>query len=354
MNKQFLTAGFRRVKENEMTKRVRMIFAGLAIVLLIAACQPAAAATPAANTGGNGAEFGGGGGGGGGFSGTPLSPEQRATRIAQRQTQGLTGGGFGGFGRSTPTPTPGPTDTPAPTPTVLTPADLAVQTVQTYFGDLQSGSFAAAAGLTSNLSRFAFKLTSADVVTALTQQQQQGAVWSNLQVQGTQVFNNSTILVHVTYQLAAKDSKTGKVMQTAKDELWPVSLENGQWLYNWNNIIDFNTLTTVPYQEVNGLTVTLLQVTRYSDHLTLTVMAQNNTNDPIVIGSANQILATFHFGGQAVDSANTQYVIDRLRGYSNIDITAKGLFTSYPTSVDLIKYKNFPTEKPWFTFNLGG
>jgi hypothetical protein len=338
-----------------MKTKVSLIFVSLAIVLLVAACQPASAATsaPIANTGGNNGQFSATrGAGGGNFNGTPLSPEQRATRIAQRQTQAAGGGGFGGFGASTPTPTLAPTDTPVPTPTVVTASDLAVKTVQTYFGDLQSGSFTAAATQVSSLSRFAFKLTSADVASALAQAQQQGAAWSDLQVKDAQMFNDSTVLVHVTYQLAAKDAKTGKITQTPMDELWPVALENGQWLYNWKNIIDFNTLA-IPYREVSGLTVTPLQLTRYSDHMTLTLMAQNATNDPIVIGTANQILATFHFGSQAVDAVNSQIVIDRLRGYSNIDITVKGLFTSYPTSIDLIRYKNSQTP-PWFTFNLGG
>ncbi len=264
-----------------------------------------------------------------------------------------TGGNFTGFGRSTPTPTPEATDTPAPTPTVMTASDLATNAAQTYFNFLQAGNFASAAAMTSNLSRFAFKLTTNDVVNALTQEQQAGAAWSNFKVLGTQSFNNTTVLVHVSYTLAGKDAKTGQVTQTNKDELWPITLENGQWLYNWNNIIDFNTLTTVPYKEANGLTITLLQISRYTDHMTLTVMAQNNTNDAIVIGNASEILATFHFGSQAVDATNTQYVIDRLRGYSNIDITVPGLFTSYPTSIDVIKYKNYPTMAPWFTFDLG-
>ncbi len=337
---------------------MKMVFASLAIVLLLAACQPAAAATqaPVANTGGGNFQSGGGTGTGGGFNGNggaTLSPDQRATRIAARQTAAAGGGGFTGFGQSTPTPTPAPTDTPAPTATVVTASDLAASAAQRYFGFLQSGDFTSAAGMTSNLSRFAFKLTSSGIAGLLTAQQQSGAAWSNFQIQGTQQFNATTYLVHVTYDLAAKDAKTGQVSQAARDELWPIVLENGSWLYNWNNIIDFNTLTTVPYQQANGLTVTLLQLARYTDHMTLTIMAQNSSNDAIVIGSSSQILATFHFGGQSVDAASTQYVIDRLRGYSNIDVTVPGLFTSYPTSVDLIKFKNYPAEKPWFTFNLG-
>jgi hypothetical protein len=343
-----------------MKINMKMFFASIAILLLLAACQPAAAATqaPVANTGGgsfqNGSGSGNFSGGFNGNGGATLSPEQRATRIAARQTAAANGGGFTGIGQSTPTPTPAPTDTPVPTPTAVTTSDLAAGAAQKYFGFLQSGDFAAAAGMTSNLSRFAFKLTSSGIAAALTAEQQAGAAWSNFQVVGTQQFNATTTLVHVTYNLATKDAKTGQVTQAAKDELWPIVLENSSWLYNWNNIIDFNTLTTVPYQAANGLTVTLLQVARYTDHMTLTLMAQNNSNDAIVIGSSSQILATFHFGGQSVDAASTQYVIDRLRGYSNIDVTVPGLFTSYPTSIDLIKYKNYPTEKPWFTFNLGG
>jgi hypothetical protein len=341
-----------------MQTTMKLVFASIAILLLLAACQPASAATqaPVANTGGSNQTGGGNGGFGGGFNGNggaTLSPEQRATRVAARQTAAAGGGGFAGFGPSTPTPTIAPTDTPAPTPTVVTASDLAASAAQKYFGFLQSGDFTSAAGMTSNLSRFAFKLSTTGIASTLTAEQQAGAAWSNFQVVGTQQFNATTTLVHVTYTLATKDAKTSQVTQIMKDELWPIVLENGSWLYNWNNIIDFNTLTTVPYQAANGLTVTLLQLARYTDHMTLTLMAQNNSNDAIVIGSANQILATFHFGSQSVDAANTQYVVDRMRGYSNIDVIVPGLFTSYPTSVELIKYKNYPTEKPWFTFNLG-
>ncbi|HEX9012922.1 MAG TPA: hypothetical protein VF813_05380, partial [Anaerolineaceae bacterium] len=107
------------------------------------------------------------------------------------------------------------------------------------------------------------------------------------------------------------------------------------------------------YQQTAGLTIAPLKITRYSDHLTLTVLAQNATNEAIVIGTANQTLATFHFGSQAVDAVNTRYILDSLRSYSNIDITVNGLYKTFPDSVDIIQYKNAQV-KPWFSFNLNG
>ena len=153
------------------------------------------------------------------------------------------------------------------------------------------------------------------------------------------------------YTLTAPDPKTNKPVQSQKDELWPVRQEAGQWLYNWQNIIDFNTLT-VPVQEIYGLTIQPLQLTRYSDHLTMTVLAQNATSEPIVIGQPNEVLATFHFGSQSVDAVDTRYIIDSYRSYTNVNITVNGLYKTFPTSVDLIKSPSYP-DQPWFTFNLG-
>ncbi len=335
-----------------MNKRMHIVWAGLILTLVLAACQAQATPSASSSTGGSGAgNFSGAGGtGGGNFRNNPAFETRvagdpaLATRIAS--------GGFGA-GRATATPTPMPTiaNVPTPTPTVITGSDLAAQTVQGYFTDLQNGNFNSASALLSAFSLLEANTTASQVADQLTQMKAQGYAWSGLKVVDSQPFNASTILVHVQYTLTAPDPKTNKPVQSQKDELWPVRQEAGQWLYNWQNIIDFNTLT-VPVQEIYGLTIQPLQLTRYSDHLTMTVLAQNATSEPIVIGQPNEVLATFHFGSQSVDAVDTRYIIDSYRSYTNVNITVNGLYKTFPTSVDLIKSPSYP-DQPWFTFNLG-
>jgi hypothetical protein len=69
------------------------------------------------------------------------------------------------------------------------------------------------------------------------------------------------------------------------------------------------------------------------------------------MGNTNQTLATFHFADKAVDADPTRIIVDRLRSYPNVTITVKGLFTSYPDSVDIIRFKDLKVA-PWFSFNL--
>lgn len=281
--------------------------------------------------------------------------------------------GQGGFGRSTATPTLMPTvaEVPTETPTAVSPTAPAETAVQDYFAALASGDVSGASKLLSAFSLMQAKTTAGSVANQLAEQKLKGATWSGLEIKDSQVFSDNTVLVHVQYQLAgglpqgtmtpvptATTAPAGQATVTPAaqtpaqvDEVWPVRLEAGKWLVNWNKVIDYETLTT-PVQQASGLTIDPLKVTRYSDHLTLTLLVQNATNEAIVIGQQNQVLATFHFGDQAVDAVNTRYIIDSMRSYSDIEISVPGLFKSYPDSVDLVKFKNFPTQKPWFSFKL--
>jgi hypothetical protein len=360
------------VKVEMMEKKVRSAIFVVLIVLTLAACQAQATPTPA------GGDFGGNGTPGGrNFQNNPDfltrvagSPDMQ-TRIASGQGPS---GGQGGFGRSTATPTLMPTvvEVPTETPTVISPTAPAEQAVQDYFAALASGDMSGASRLLSAFSLMQAKTTAGSVADQLAEQKLKGAAWSGLQIKDSQVFNDNTVLVHVQYQLAGAPAQgtvtpaptattapagqastvtPGSPSPTQMDEVWPVRLEAGKWLVNWDKVIDFETLTA-PVQQAYGLTIDPLKVTRYSDHLTLTLLVQNATNEAIVIGQVNQILATFHFGDQAVDAVNTRYIIDSMRSYSNIEITVPGLFNSYPDSVDLVKFKSFPNQKPWFTIKL--
>ncbi len=335
-----------------MDKKFKILLVGVALTLILAACQTA---TPTAASGFTGTRRAGG------FSGTP-NPA-RETQFASNpavQTRIAGGGGAGGFGgqggqlalRETATPTVEPTATSTlqPTATATPETDAAVQAAQNYFAALQKGDFAAASQLVSAFSLMANSITADDMVAALTQQHTNGAAWSGLQIVGSQIFNDQTILVHVTYQLASKDAKTGATVQTTVDEQWPFRLELGQWRYNWTNIIDFDTLA-IDSKTANGLTLTPMEMIRYPDRIRLVLIAQNNVNEAIVIGQANQILATFHFGTQSVDSVSMRYIFDAHRGYNNVYIDVTGLYNRYPDAVEIIKFKSVSTPA-WFTFGL--
>jgi hypothetical protein len=298
------------------------------VTVLLAACQSANAATPFA-------------------SGSSTS------------TSGQPAGAPGQFGpgasastvTATATATAEPTATPEPTATSVDPTAGAVQTAQDYFTALETGDFSAASKLVSSFSLLANKITASDVVEALTQQKTAGAAWANFQVAGSQVFDDQTVLVHVTYTFTSVDAKTGKSVETTMDEQWPFRLEQKTWKYNWTNIIDFETLSSSA-RLVSGLTIKPLQLARYSDKIRLTVMAQNSTASAIVVGgTTNQLLGTFHFGSQTVEAENVRYLFDAYRSYMNVTIDVKGLYTSYPDAVELIHYAN-TSAAPWFNFAL--
>ena len=333
-----------------MEKNLRTLIIGIVMIALLSACQAASSA----NTGSAG----------GSTSGQFPSRSQLQTQIASNpelQTQiasgvrpgeGFTMGQRGQANQTNAaaTQTPLPTNTPAPTPTATSATNAAVQTVQQYFAALQNSDFAAASRLISVFSLRTFRMTAGDVIAALTTQKSAGTRWSDLQVVDSQVFDDQTVLVHVAYRLTTRDAKSGEDVVTQKDELWPVRLEYKNWRYNWNNLIDFHTLG-FETQTTAGLSMTPLQITRYADRISLTLLAQNRTNETIVIGTRNQTLATFYFGDQAVDAENTLYVFEPLRSNPNVTIELKGLFTSYPDAVEIVKYNNYQVA-PWYTFGL--
>lgn len=246
------------------------------------------------------------------------------------------------------TSTPAPLITPSATPSVST--DPAVKTVKDYFSALQNQDYKAAADLYSTFSLTVDGLTPGDGGDELHTQMQAGTAWSGLQVKEAQPFTDHTILVHVTYTLTSLDVKTGKSVDTLKDELWPVRFENNQWLYNRNNLIDFRTLS-MSDQSTAGLNIKPLQLQRYSDRMRLTMMVQNKTNDPIVLGQANEIMAALVFKDKQVEAEKQQLIFQRLRTYSKVSIDVKGLFSAYPDGAIIRQWKNLQVA-PWFTFRF--
>jgi hypothetical protein len=94
-----------------------------------------------------------------------------------------------------------------------------------------------------------------------------------------------------------------------------------------------------------------VRLARYSDHMTLTLLVQNSTNDPIVLGQTNEVLAAFTFKDQTVEAVKKQMVFQRLRTYSDVTIEVKGLFSSYPEEVIIRQWKNLQVA-PWYDFKF--
>jgi hypothetical protein len=250
-----------------------------------------------------------------------------------------------------PTEAAGPAKDPSPTPTAQD-ADTAkaLETAHAYFDALAGNNPQAASEKISTFSLILQSFTRADAADELQKLMQAGTAWSGLEVKDTQRFDADTILVHVLYQLTSKDPKTGKNTTTQKDELWPIRNENGEWLYNRGNLIDFKTLSN-PDQITAGLRMKPVQITRYSDHLDLSFLVQNTTNEPIALGQSNEILAQLKFKNHTVDADKQVLVFDRLRSYPDATIHFAGLFSEYPQSAVVRQWKNYRVA-PWYTFQF--
>jgi hypothetical protein len=286
-----------------------------------------------------------------------------------------------------PTRTPRATRTPASAQNVdEAQLEQAKQAARAYFTAVSEGNSKTAADLASNYSLMVHQMTRGDAESALQAQKIAGTRWSDLQIQDVKLFDPKTALVHVTYLESQKTAEaaltptatvkasgaaaptaaaqTGKTAvptatadltataaaPTTKDELWAFRLENGDWRYNWNNLIDFHTLQA-DSQTVHGVTVLPVQIKRYTDRIALNLLVQNRTNEPVVFGQVNETLGAFHFGDQPVVAEKTRWILNPLRSDPNISLEAKGLFQSYPDSVEIRKWNNYDV-KPWYVFQL--
>lgn len=251
----------------------------------------------------------------------------------------------------TPTFAPLPSLTPRPTlPPTPAATDLAEKTVQDFFAALEAGDMQEAANCYSSFSLMVEHLTRSEAADHLHAQYLQGTRWSDLALIENRAFDDQTLLVHVTYQLATKDAKTEALTQTEQDEWWPLRQENGQWLYNRGNLIDYRTLE-ISEKTTGGLTVKPRRMERYTDSIRVTLLVQNHSNEPIVLGQVNEILATFLFNGDKVEAEKAQFVFDRLRSYPDTVLIVKGLYEDYPEELILRQWKNIEVQ-PWFTFSL--
>jgi hypothetical protein len=265
---------------------------------------------------------------------------------------------------SAPTNTPAePTATPTAT---VSPVEFdlraAEDTATAYFAAVADGDSDNAANLLSRFSLAVFEMTHDDAVLALQTQKSDGIRWSNLNVGDVESFTDNTILVHVSYtqttktqqttptvSVLAADSESVSGSQTV-EAIWPIRKENGEWLLNWNNIIDYKTLSTSA-KTVSGITILPTELIRYTDRITLKMLIQNRTNDTAVFGQTNETLGTFYFNDETVIAEKTRWILNPLRTEPDATLEIKGLYTRYPDSVDIRTWNNYDVD-PWYVFLL--
>ena len=237
--------------------------------------------------------------------------------------------------RNTPSPRPSATSAPTEAPFAGAEAVAAV-----YAAALTKGDIPAAADQLSSYGLMVANQTRGDYIARLKADGEKGRI-SGFKILNSQQGTPNTVLVHVSYTLG-KD--------TSRDELWPFRFENEKWGYNFENLIDFHTLTVDP-QTTNGITFIPLRLLRYSDHTRLELTGQNRTNEPVIFGQVNETLAIFHFGDKLVNAEKTYLALDAMRTTPGLALDAKGYFDTYPTSVDIRIWRDYQV-KPWFSFIL--
>lgn len=306
-----------------------------------------------------------------------------------------------------PTKAPSPTAAatlPQPTPTAYDPAR---QAVEDFFAALDEANYDAAAGMYSNFSLMVDGVTRGEAAEELKAQAARGEGPLNGRVLESRAFDERTNLVRVQYKTGAQPAEVvsegviggpsapgaqpsptvtlasgsvdrtrqaemvatndarptptqAKITPTAAatpsaeeaqgyiDEWWAVRQESGQWRINRAKLIDYKTLD-VPSQYTGGLTVKPRQITRYSDHLRLTMLVQNQSSGLIVLGQPNEVMATFLFGEEKIEAEQNRLVFAPLQSVPDAAIEVKGLYETYPDGVIIRQWKTVQ-EKPWFTF----
>lgn len=244
----------------------------------------------------------------------------------------------------------------------------ASQAAQAYFAAVSEGKTEDAADLISSFSLMFFQITRGDAIKALQAQEITGVSWADFKILDVQPFDEQTVLVHVTYAEKGSDTPTASVTPQSTEEItstpsaesgattnstdmvWPMRLERGEWFYNWNNVIDFHTLS-VEAQTTNEITILPTQLIRYSDRIQLTMLVQNRSNAIVVFDQVNETLGTFSFGDKQVIAENTRWVLSPLSTLPGATLEIRGLFTDLPDKVEIRKWNNYEV-KPWFVFQL--
>ncbi len=261
---------------------------------------------------------------------------------------------------ATATASPTAKPTAAPTATAVPVMASAEAAAKTYFAALQKKDFTAAAQVLSIFGLSSASLTRTTAATQLNELSVAGVSWSDFQIVDSQVFNESTILVHVRYKATASASTAAgaaaapvatATAAAVKDELWPFRKEGSAWLYNWNNLIDIKTVD-VTQQTWQHITVKPTYLARYSDRLEMHLMLLNQNEDVVYFTQDYDSLAVFHFDTQAVEADKThKIVVSGLRTAYDEVITVKGLYTSFPNWVEVKKWSGYYVN-PWYSFKF--
>ena len=292
-----------------MNKRSRTIILGILTTIILSACQAAGLQ---------------------GVSSLPVGQKGSNVTILQPE----------------PTQTPHSFPTRIVTPTAEAvqnkPAALAAEAAMKYATALETGNFEEAASWVSDFSLTVFAKTRTDLINDLTKRKGEGEKWLKFKIKEILLTEDQTILITVTY-IGGKDG--GPV-----EEIWPMRQEMGIWHYNWNNLIDYQTLD-VRQQSMANVIVRPTRMLRYPDKIQLILTMQNTGNEPAYFGQPNEDLSTFYFNKTPVIGESTKIVLDRLRSYPDTVLEVKGFYLTYPEKVEIRKWKNYQV-KPWFTFEL--
>lgn len=256
-----------------------------------------------------------------------------------------------------PTATMAPTETEEPAATVdpvQRELDAAEMLVISYFEAVVDGDSETAADYLSRFSLVVFEMTRDDAVETLQTQKTDGVEWSDLEIKDVELFTDNTILISVTYKTAIpvedEEVEEGTMLSVPVEEVWATRFENGEWLLNWNNLIDFKTMSASA-QTLNGVTVLPTELLRFTDHMELQMLIQNRNSEAVVFGQTNETLGTFYFGNDTVIADETRCILNALRTNTNCVLKIQGLYEEYPDQIEIRKWKSYDVD-PWYTFLL--
>ncbi len=132
----------------------------------------------------------------------------------------------------------------------------------------------------------------------------------------------------------------------ASNHTWAFYYEDGRWRPNWQNVIDQRRvyLQDVPRE---GVSVKLLRMVRYSDHLDLVLMVRNNTDQTVVWGGGSAPKLTTWIGGVGEDFKGKAEIFLAQQSYPELTVSFDGWFKQYPEKVDLRYFHTAKWEKTW-------
>jgi hypothetical protein len=206
-------------------------------------------------------------------------------------------------------------------------------------------------------------MTPHDAVAQLQAQKIAGIQWSDLEIEKVERFDDKTMLVTLSYmeinpKAAEATVETPATLTPTADEgqsqrveaIWPIRLEHKDWLFNWNKLIDFKTLSAGS-PTVSGITVMPTELRRFTDRIELLMLVQNRNSETIVFGQTNETLGTFKFGNEAVVAEKVRWILNPLRSVDDLKLEIKGLYENFPDTIEIRKWNNYDVE-PWFVFQL--